>query len=249
MFSVLANFGFKLSSIRRLGFAAIHLPQELPRFWEQVTSFANDAFCSGSSTTERVTTKDAQLWVENLMEMDSELFRTDASLFEELCTWSTKDNNPLGCVLISKNCHCKVCGDKLLLKARESVRKIVVYDDKHGTYIGCHYIKFCRKPTCKFRQYYGKYSPDGIEIFYDDDWMENKFFLSTQQTAFTTSFLKSFDAELLIGQLSYNQKANIYNAIYGYNRGLKKTSSSEKGKEDHVHQTDSEETFSGKDNR
>ena len=73
--------------------------------------------------------------------------------------------------------------------------------------------------------------------------------MMTGWTAFTTSFLKSFDAELLIGQLSYNQKANIYNAIYGYNRGLKKTSSSEKGKEDHVHQTDSEETFSGKDNR
>ena len=75
--SVLANFRFKLSSIRRLGFAATHLPQELLHFWEQVTSFANDAFCSGSSgsTTQRVTTKDAQLWVENLMEMDSELKR------------------------------------------------------------------------------------------------------------------------------------------------------------------------------
>lgn len=137
--------------------------------------------------------------------------------------------------------------DKLLLKATEC-QKDCVYDDKHGTYIGCHYIKFCRKPICKFRQYYG-ILPDGIEIFYDDDWMGNKFFLSTKQTAFTTTFLKSFDVELLIGQLSYNQKANIYNAIYGYNRGLKKTSSSEKGKEDLVHQADSEETFSGKDNR
>ena len=109
-------------------------------------------------------------------------------------------------------------------------------------------LNFAENPSANFANTTG-ILPDGIEIFYDDDWMGNKFFLSTKQTAFTTSFLKSFDVELLIGQLSYNQKANIYNAIYGYNRGLKKTSRSEKGKEDLVHQADSEETFSGKDNR
>ena len=109
-------------------------------------------------------------------------------------------------------------------------------------------LNFAENPSANFANTTG-ILPDGIEIFYDDDWMGNKFFLSTKQTAFTTTFLKSFDVELLIGQLSYNQKANIYNAIYGYNRGLKKTSSSEKGKDDLVHQADSEETFSGKDNR
>ena len=109
-------------------------------------------------------------------------------------------------------------------------------------------LNFAENPSANFANTTG-ILPDGIEIFYDDDWMGNKFFLSTKQTAFTTTFLKSFDVELLIGQLSYNQKANIYNAIYGYNRGLKKTSSSEKGKDDLVHQADSEETFSGKENR
>ena len=239
MFSFLAKSGFQLSSIRRLGFATTHLPEKLPRFWEHVTTFANE------ETTHKVTATDAQLWVENLMEMDPEIFRNDDSLFEELCKWSTKANNPLGCVLISNNCHCKVCGDKLLLKARDSVRKIVVYDDRHGTYIGCHYIKFCRKPSCKFRQYYGKYTPDGVEIFYDDEWMENKFFLSTQQTAFSMRFIKSFDVELLIGQLSYNQRTNIYNATHGYNRGLKKTSRSEKGREEDEPEVGREETFRG----
>ncbi|KAJ7380741.1 hypothetical protein OS493_007114 [Desmophyllum pertusum] len=59
--------------------------------------------------------------------------------------------------------------------------------------------------------------------------MDNNFFLSTQQTAFSMRLIKNFDTELLIGQISYNQKANIYNAIHGYNERLMKTRSAEKG--------------------
>lgn len=226
MFSIIGNFVHRFSRIRRLSFAAKHLPEELPRFWEQVAGFAN---LGSQSLEQQITTKDAQLCVENLLELDSGFFENDIALFREMCKWSTGANNPLGCVLISKNCTCKVCGDKLLIKARDSIRKIVVYDDIHGTYMGCHYIKFCRNVSCKFRQYYGKYTTDGVELYYDQDWMDNNFFLSTQQTAFSMRLIKNFDTELLIGQISYNQKANIYNAIHGYNERLMKTRSAEKG--------------------
>lgn len=240
----------KLSSIRRLAFAAKHLPEELPRFWEHVATFANESVSSESAKIPKITSKEAQLCVENLMELDSEVFANDETLFRELCQWSTKANNPFGCVLISKNRTCKVCREKLLLKARDSVRKIVVYDDERGTYIGCHYIKYCRSQTCKFRQYYGKHTTDGVEQYYDEDWMDNKFFLSTQQTAFTLRFLKNFDIELLIGQISYNQKANIYNAVHHYNRSLTKNRrTSGKGEEDTEPKIFSEETYFRQDNR
>ena len=122
-----------------------------------------------------------------------------------------------------------MCGNQLLLKARDSIRKIVVYDDVHGTYIGYHYIKFCKNSTCKFRQYYGKHTTDGVELYYDQDWMDNDFFLSTQQTAFSMRLLRNFDSKLLIGQISYNQKANIYNTSHGYNGRPMKTRSAKKG--------------------
>ena len=229
MFSIIGNCVQKFSLVRRLCFVANRLPEELPRYWDEVASFANRGSSSQSLVEKQITAKDAQLCVENLIELDSGVFDNDITLFRELCEWSTLANKPLGCVLISKNTTCKVCGDQLLLKARDSIRKIVVSDDVHGTYIGCHYIKFCRNSTCKFRQYYGKHTTDVVELYYDQDWMDNDFFLSTQQTAFSMRLLRNFNSELLIGQISYNQKANIYNTIHGHNGRLMKTRSAKKG--------------------
>lgn len=119
MFGVIGNLGQKFSLIRRLCFAAKRLPEELPRYWDHVAAFANFASSSNLLAEKTLTAKGAQLCVENLIELDSEVFESDTSLFRELCQWSTRANNPLGCVLISKNSTCKVCGDKLLVKARK----------------------------------------------------------------------------------------------------------------------------------
>jgi hypothetical protein len=48
-------------------------------------------------------------------------------------------------------------------------------------------------------------------VLYDDDWQDHTYFISTQETGFELSMLKKFDVELLIGQMSYKQKATIYN--------------------------------------
>ena len=53
-------------------------------------------------------------------------------------------------------------------------------------------------------------------LHYNDDWADHQYFLSSQETAFETTLLKKFDAELLIGQVSHKQKANIFNHINGY---------------------------------
>ena len=48
------------------------------------------------------------------------------------------------------------------------------------------------------------------------DWNENKYFMSSQETAFDLQLLVRFDVQLLIGQTSYKQTAEIYNIIHGY---------------------------------
>lgn len=53
-------------------------------------------------------------------------------------------------------------------------------------------------------------------MYYDDDWSTLSYFVSTQKTAFSVTLLQNYDAELLIGQVSYKQRANIYNYIHGY---------------------------------
>ena len=94
--------------------------------------------------------------------------------------------------------------------------RITVYT---GTVVGSHYHKFCQnfRKGCSLRQYYG-YSSEGNQttVFYDANWAEHKFFVSSSETAFELTLLRKFDADLLLGQLSYSQKAEIYNDNHGY---------------------------------
>ena len=54
-------------------------------------------------------------------------------------------------------------------------------------------------------------------------------FCQLSKRRFQRRLLRNFDSELLIGQISYNQRANIYNTIHGYNGRLMKTRSAKKG--------------------
>ena len=53
-------------------------------------------------------------------------------------------------------------------------------------------------------------------MFYDANWMTLPCFLSSQETGFEMKMLSDFDVELLIGQISYKQKSDIYNISKGY---------------------------------
>ncbi|KXJ06830.1 uncharacterized protein LOC114576501 [Exaiptasia diaphana] len=144
-------------------------------------------------------------------------------MFEELCQYSNKADIPLGAVLISNNNICRFCGSQLRVKNRaKQVAKVVIYDEQKGTFLASHYTKFCTKESCKFRQYYGKYTLTGDDMYFDPDWMQNRYFLSTSETAFDMDLLKNFDHQLLIGQISYQQKSRIYNATNGYDANQKK---------------------------
>ena len=51
---------------------------------------------------------------------------------------------------------------------------------------------------------------------YDSNWDELPYFISTSMTAFATLFLEQFDADVLLGQIAYKQKINIYNYHHKY---------------------------------
>lgn len=65
--------------------------------------------------------------------------------------------------------------------------------------------------------YYGYHTKGPSLHYFDEDWMNNKYFLSSQETAFDLQLLVRYDVQLLIGQVSYKQTAEIYNAVHGYN--------------------------------
>ena len=51
-------------------------------------------------------------------------------------------------------------------------------------------------------------------MYHNDDSTELDYFMSTRETAFRRSLLKHLDAEILIDQLSYKQKAEIYTSHF-----------------------------------
>ena len=69
-------------------------------------------------------------------------------------------------------------------------------------------------------------------MLYDPDWDSLPYFVSTAKTAFSLSFLDRFEAEILLGQVSFNQKSAIYNYYNNYEQVKKKTSAESSSSDD-----------------
>ena len=65
-------------------------------------------------------------------------------------------------------------------------------------------------------QYYGYHKTTNNNAQYSSNWSSLTYFISSQETAFEMKLLRQFDIDLLIGQISYKQKANIYNILNDY---------------------------------
>jgi len=211
------DFTCQVSVVKRLILASALLPPETPKLWEIVTSFAT------RSTQTNLTPDKARVFIENLRYIEPESFSLDRDLIQELHSLVGESNKVLGVILLSPNQICITCGSSLLVKA-DRPSQVTVYSDSEGTIFGTHYRKFCKRfrSGCKFVQHYGYYSVGESSIHYNEDWEQHKYFLSTRETAFEMALLKQLDIEILIGQLSYKQRSDIYNIKHGYDRPRKK---------------------------
>lgn len=213
-----------ISVLRRVIFAVGYLPEDMPLYWEVVAQFASSDIKPDS----------IKIAVENLKMINNKVFSSDYELAKEIHGLypnpvSSKLPSPLGIVLISSKSACRLCGDILLLRS-DRPSNITAYTDSWGTAICTQYHKFCRnfRKGCSLQQYYGYSSEkNGVQL-YDKDWSTQKYFISSNDTAFELTFLKRLDAELLLGQISYSQSAEIFNYNNGYPVQPKKCSTVEK---------------------
>ena len=153
---------------------------------------------------------------ENLQVFNNHEFYTDKQLLSEFLSFSPmRDGKVIGISLISNATTCKFCGGKLLLK-KDRPSHVTIYTQTFGT-VGSHFHKYCQnfRSGCNFRQFYGYHSSGG-KLLYDLDWAQLDYFISTSETAFEISMFSTFDVELLIGQISYKLKADIYNLTNKY---------------------------------
>ncbi len=212
--------------LRRIIFAAAYLPRGLPHYWSVVGQFAGG--------NQSIQPEVVRVAVENLEILNEGVFASDEQLTKEIQALNPSPSlhlpTPLGLILISNRTTCRVCDGNLLIR-HDRASRVTVYTETVGTVVGTHYHKFCQnfRKGCSFRQFYG-YSSEGNQAiaFYDANWAEHKFFISSSETAFELALLRNFDAELLLGQLSYSQKAEIYNDIHRYPVPPKKCSTLDK---------------------
>ena len=121
---------------------------------------------------------------------------------------------PLGIVLISSNQNCTLCNSKLNLRA-DRASTVTIYDDNLGTVSSTHFTRYCRKKGCSYQQHYGfSTQGDSSEVTYDLNWHSLPYFMSSRETAFSMDMLRRLDIEILHGQISYNQRTDIYNDIH-----------------------------------
>lgn len=218
---------------RRLMFASAFLPKEYPFYWDMVMKFAA-AKSPGNLFVADADKRKLSLTMENLRLIYPAAFSDDDELSKQLVHMEMPGGGELGVILVSDKCMCCKCGGALALRS-DRPSHLTIYSEALGTVTGTHYHKTCKYPGCKVVQYYG-YTTSGSKLgaTYDSDWSDLTYFVSSQETAFETSFLKKMDADLLIGQLSYRQKADIYNYYNGYHNFKKqhsKLDASKKGKQ------------------
>lgn len=206
------KFSPDVSVVKRVLVAAQEIPAETPSYWELVTAFGF------KNAKEKPSTEMVRVLVENTQFLDSEAMKMDVDLLKELIEHKGFDGNPLGIVLLSSRSNCQLCGGNLLVRA-DRPSFLTGYTDSLGTIPMTHFRKYCNKAKkgCPFTQHYGYYSVgEDTDVIYDATWKEIPFFMSTHKTAFEMGLLKRFSAELLIGQVSYNQRSDIYNYVHGY---------------------------------
>lgn len=179
----------------------------LTSYWQTVHSFC----IAGREDKSTLTVQDAQMLLENMNYMDKQAFNSDKVLMSEIFQIPRQGSDaPLGIVLISSKEICCQCGSKLYLRSDRPCTITISYDDNLGTVPGTHYTKYCQKRNCSKQEHYG-YSTQGDSgaMIYDSEWSSLPYFLSSRETAMSMEMLRRLDKEILIGQISYKQRADI----------------------------------------
>lgn len=210
MFKSMSKHVRKISVLRKLIFALVNLPADLPNLLDVVVQFAT------KDEEFTIPSNEIKVLLENIYELDCKAFATDNKLLQELLTFQVAERKPLGYILISPNEYCLLCNKKMLLR-KDRPASITIYDDKLGTIPGSHYHKYC---SCGFTQYYGYYTTMGsTSVYYNSNWGSLDYFMSSRETAFSINLLKQFNAQILIGQQSFKQCADVYNYLHCSSKG------------------------------
>ena len=152
---------------------------------------------------------------KSLFQLVPSLNESCADEFQKFHDFTVECGHPMSSVLVSDHQFCRKCGQALVLEKKRHV--VVIYHSERGSYLGCRMTKHCRK--CKIYEHYGFWTCDGMKYF-DKLCLQNKYLLSTEDTAFDMSLLKQCCSLLIVGAVAFSTFTASYNRRFGY---LKRT--------------------------
>ena len=198
-----------VSVLRKLLFAVAFLPDDLPDRWDIAVQFAYS-----SRGVPDISADIAKTLSENIQSLDAQAFSSDDVLQKELLQMPR--DKPLGVVLLSSHDTCVMCHSKLLVR-KDRPASIVIYDDRMGTVHGTHFHKYCTNRACGCIHYYGYHTSvkasQCSQVIFENGWESLCYFVSSRETAFSLNLLKRFNSEILFGQMSFKQCAEVYNHL------------------------------------
>ena len=87
-----------------------------------------------------------------------------------------------------------------------------------GTIPASHFHKYCINQACGLTQYNGYYTTGGLssQVIFDLEWESLPYFVSSCESVFSMDVLRCFNAEIILGQLSFKQCVDAYNFVHKY---------------------------------
>ena len=96
---------------------------------------------------------------------------------------------------------------------KDRLSPVVIYDDNMSTIPGSRFHKYYTNQACGLTQYYWLlYS----QVIFDLEWESLSYSVSSHESVFSMDVLRCFNAEIVLGQLSFKQCADIYNFMHKY---------------------------------
>ena len=148
---------------------------------------------------------------ESLFQLVPSLQESSTEQFERFRDFTVECGKPVASVLVSERRSCRKCGQVLILEKKRHV--VVFYLSEYRSYLGCRLTKLCRK--CKIYEHYGFWTCNGKKYF-DNRCLQNKFLLSTEDTAFDMSLIRQCSSLLIVGAKPFSTFTASYNRRFGY---------------------------------
>ena len=136
---------------------------------------------------------------KNEESFELEVFRAEAQNLVTQLEKIERNSESVGCLLLSKSPLCIICGTETSVEKK--FYDVTVHDCDNGTQHGRRYARQCR--SWNITENCGYYVNGNVKYLNLKEFFQQKYFLSTEDTAFSLKMMQKYDYELVIANMPF----------------------------------------------